>query len=183
MVDIVFLEPGFDPAKNLRFADVIMKPQPGAYQPFVRLGLARYNPDSIAGAELSPAVIADWAQPFPNRSVSISRAFDGKTVVTVTADAADESPGRSRNRFFAFVEYTELYYDDEYAWNIVPGSEIELPQTGSGDELQWQAMIPMRYGTLLGRRRIVVREVFDLPRGNCEAGGGRRLMAFDIIEI
>ena len=43
-----------------------------AYFPFVRLALARYQPQSIANAHLSRVVLADFIQLLPDRAASIT---------------------------------------------------------------------------------------------------------------
>jgi hypothetical protein len=60
--------PKVDCERKLRYCDVIMRPQ-GAYYPFVRFALARFQPNSIAGAHLSKIVTADFMQLAPDRWV------------------------------------------------------------------------------------------------------------------
>jgi|GEM_PF-6038968 len=182
-VDVATLPVQYDAAKDLRFAEIVLQPRKGAFEPFVRLVLARYNVHSISGAELSLPAIAQWAQPAADRSITLIRNGDGSRTLTVLCDAADETPGGSRTRFFAHVEYTELYFEDEYAWNLVPGSEVELRQTAAVPEPTWQVTLTPRHPTLLGRRRIVVREYLELPTGPCIPAEGRRLIAFDIVDL
>jgi hypothetical protein len=43
-----------------------------AYFPFVRLALARYQPQSVPDAHLSRVVLVDFAQLVPNRSASVT---------------------------------------------------------------------------------------------------------------
>lgn len=43
-----------------------------SYFPFVRLALARYQPNAIAEAKLSPVILADFAQLAPDRSVILT---------------------------------------------------------------------------------------------------------------
>jgi len=62
----------FDPERNAHFADIAVPVGDGAYFPFVRLALVRYQPDSIDGVELSRVVVADFAQLAPDRTASVS---------------------------------------------------------------------------------------------------------------
>jgi hypothetical protein len=183
-VDIVHLEPQLDAEKNLRFAEVIIRAQPRAYLPFVRLVLARYAEDSISGAELSRATVAHWAQPAPNRSVSATRVGDGVYSITVLADAADESRPKSRTRFVAHAEYTEYNDWEEYAWAKVEGSEVELQPISHSSHFAWQARVTTPPWRLFGHRRIVISELLELNPGGCAWDGATsRLVAFDILEV
>ncbi len=72
----------YDPERELWYCDVEIDAGP-AYFPFVRLGLARYQPDSITGAHLSPVVVADFVQLTADRTASV--AVDaGRVTVTVS---------------------------------------------------------------------------------------------------
>jgi len=67
------------------------------YAPFIRLALARYQPHSVPGAELSRVVLADFAQLTPDRSVVVTREpFDVRTLRVVVAGLAPEAPNRNR---------------------------------------------------------------------------------------
>lgn len=61
----------FDPVRKLRFADIRIETA-NAYWPFVRLALARFQPKSIAGAELSRVFRADSIQLPPQRDAEIA---------------------------------------------------------------------------------------------------------------
>jgi len=60
----------FDLVRNLRFADIRID-TPNAYWPFVRLALARYQPNSIDNAHLSRVFLADFIQLPPQRDAEI----------------------------------------------------------------------------------------------------------------
>jgi hypothetical protein len=61
----------FDPVRKLRFADIRIETA-NAYWPFVRLALARFQPNSIGGAHLSPVFRAGFIQLPPSREAEIS---------------------------------------------------------------------------------------------------------------
>ena len=52
--------------RRLWYCDIELAPGP-SYFPFVRLALARYQPNSMAGVELSRIVLADFAQLTPDQ--------------------------------------------------------------------------------------------------------------------
>src|SRR5262249_47066033 len=63
----------FDQKRRLWFADVAMTLTLEEW-PFVRLALVRYQPQSIAGNEISEIVLTDFAQLPPNRTVTAEKA-------------------------------------------------------------------------------------------------------------
>ena len=64
-------KPEFDVERRLWFADIEIDAGL-SYGPFVRLALARYQPNSVKDAELSRVVRADFAQLAPDRTASVT---------------------------------------------------------------------------------------------------------------
>ncbi|TRW14457.1 hypothetical protein [Glacieibacterium frigidum] len=75
-VDIVPHAVGYDDDRNLWYADIVVSPGE-TYFPFIRLALARFQPASIPGHHLSPAVLADFAQLTPDRLALVTRGERG----------------------------------------------------------------------------------------------------------
>lgn len=75
----VALMPEYDEGRRLWFVDLELDPGP-SYFPFVRLALARCQPDSLYGLELSPVVKAEFAQLVADRTATV--------VVGATIDVA-----------------------------------------------------------------------------------------------
>jgi hypothetical protein len=67
-VNVIGVAPKYDKVRGLWYADLQLKVAK-TYFPFVRLGLARYQSHSIAGAHLSPIVLSDFVQVAPDRRV------------------------------------------------------------------------------------------------------------------
>jgi hypothetical protein len=78
-VDVVGYEVQFDEDRKLWYADILVNPGP-SYWPFIRLALARFQPDSVAGAELSRVVLCDIMQLLPDRTLRVNASTDGKTL-------------------------------------------------------------------------------------------------------
>jgi hypothetical protein len=78
-VDVIGYAVQFDAEQRRWYADVQIDPGQ-SYCPFIRLALARYQPDSVAGAELSPVVLCDFMQLLPHRTLSVTASADGKTL-------------------------------------------------------------------------------------------------------
>jgi hypothetical protein len=63
----------YDPDRDLWYADIaIDRLGEESYFPTVRLALARYQPHSLPGLELSPVVLADFVQITPARQVKLT---------------------------------------------------------------------------------------------------------------
>jgi hypothetical protein len=78
--------------RRLWYCDIEMN-MGEAYFPFVRLALARYQPQSLADAHLSRVVLADFIQLLPDRSASIT--FD-------PIDTTAVPPCRQRAHLYRF---------------------------------------------------------------------------------
>jgi hypothetical protein len=75
----------YDPARKLWFCDIEIDAG-DSYTPFVRLALARWQPHSVTGVELSGVVLAEYAQLAPERAVTVvhDRADPTRVTVSVT---------------------------------------------------------------------------------------------------
>jgi hypothetical protein len=71
-------------AERQRWAADIVLPAGLAYQPFVHLILARYQPGSLPGVELSPIAEVEWAQLSADRSATVTWDPHDLTKATVT---------------------------------------------------------------------------------------------------
>jgi hypothetical protein len=71
-VGLALYKPQYDETERRWFADIRIAPNDDAYFPFVRLGLARYQPNAIAGCELSEIVSTEFVQLIPERSCTIT---------------------------------------------------------------------------------------------------------------
>lgn len=66
----------FDPDRDLWYADVRLSVTDEPW-PFVRLGLVRYQPESVPGSAISPVVTTDFAQLPPDRTATFVRENGG----------------------------------------------------------------------------------------------------------
>ena len=120
--------------ENLRwYCDVDILVPGDAYTPFVRLALARYQPDSLAGLELSPVVQLDYMQLYPDRYASVFRFSESIADVYVSGTTyeggrfkrtrVDTTPSGSvieaqvEQRRDPTCEFT----DELFGWIPVPG--------------------------------------------------------------
>ena len=75
--------PEYNPERKLWFVDVAIEPA-AAVWPFVRLAVARYQPFSLPGKQLSSIVRADFVPLPPERTLTVSRPDDRSVRITVT---------------------------------------------------------------------------------------------------
>ena len=64
--------PQYNQERQLWYVDVAVEPGSKMW-PFIRLSVARYQPDSIDGCHLSPQVLCNFVQLTPERTASVSR--------------------------------------------------------------------------------------------------------------
>src|SRR5262249_55542963 len=94
-----------------------------SYMPFIRLALARYQPDSVPDAHLSRVTLADFVQLAPDRTLSVTVANPQLARVTVLG-----------------VQYAEGTTDAGSPQSVRPSTVVvtlEGPRPGSTGELAW----------------------------------------------
>lgn len=75
--------PEFSPERGRWFVDVALDPGTAVW-PFVRLSVARWQPDSLPGLQLGPITTCDWAQLPPERTTTVARTDASHVEVTVS---------------------------------------------------------------------------------------------------
>lgn len=189
VVDIAPHEVHFDAERDLWYSDIPLNfgAQANAYWPFVRLAVARYQPHSLPGLELSPAVLADFAQVAPHRTVSVSQTngttwhvqIQGRGYTTNTGDA-----GAARMQ--VTVEKTRNgVTDPNLKWQQRGTSTLLSHSIQGGNFITWQGNVTVPADG--GPYRLVVEEV-EVHRTGSESifattGGGRRVVFTDIINL
>ena len=175
----------------------------GAYFPFIRLTLARYQEHSLPGLQLSATVHAGFHQLAPNRSISFDyldvpmRPDLQRIVIRVNGDGASAAtlPAASRNidyRVEVGVEQRDAIFPDaEMGWTEASASEQPVRDAATpvaGVLWSGEVIVARNTGS---KRRIVVREFELFPRNQrhpgldwtTEAGAehARRLVYLDTI--
>ncbi|MFT4134971.1 hypothetical protein [Microbacterium sp.] len=75
--------PQYNPQRRLWYVDVALNPGAVAW-PFLRLAVARFQPESLSGLELSTPVITDFVQVPPERTALVSRLDEHEARVVVS---------------------------------------------------------------------------------------------------
>ena len=116
-VSVAAYDVGYDSDRRLWYCDIEVDPRE-AYFPFLRMGLARYQPKSVVDAHLSRIVMADFIQVTPDRSVTLT--FD------------PSNPRKAR------VALTGVTYRASAAGQFASEVEITLETaTGPDGDLEW----------------------------------------------
>jgi hypothetical protein len=171
----------YDNNRKLWYCDIEMD-HGEAYFPFIRLALARYQPESIPDAHLSRVVLAEFAQLMPGRSASI--AFDGLDPTSLTLAVTGltfNAPGLAA--VICTVQEQVPGGSGDLAW--VPASVTRLnPVRALGDpDTLWTATItlPLARGSRPMRLLIEEYETYttDQPSGSQQS----RLVYADILNL
>ncbi|HEX9766378.1 MAG TPA: hypothetical protein VGA36_06410, partial [Nitriliruptorales bacterium] len=138
-VNVAGHEVGFDPDRGLWYADVEVGAE-DAYVPFVRLALARWQPDSISFQELSPVVLADFVQLAPDRSATVvfddaDRSILGVTLTGPTHHGSEASSGHPGNAQ-VLVEKRKNNLTGDLAWMQI-GQPIAMTGSVTNGVGQW----------------------------------------------
>jgi hypothetical protein len=136
---VVGYRPDYHPGRRQWFVDVAMDPGKAVW-PFVRLAVARYQPDSIAGCHLSPVVMTDWAQPLPERTLTVSRPSIQGVRVTLTGHIAlSRFPRRGS------VTTPELDHDAVLALSREVFATVQTRPGGEATgDLAWEDLVRVR---------------------------------------
>lgn len=172
-VTVVGHQPQFDHERRLWYCDLQLDAG-ASYFPFVRLALARYQPNSIAGEHLSRVVFPDFAQLVAERtattrrvgsSAALSVTLQGPGGYTelarrlVPAFAGDDEQRLELSRFaVAQVERLPADATTDLAWTAV-GDEFRLGLTANGlADVRYSGRIPVPTKRRGEQFRLALRE-------------------------
>ena len=201
-VSVVGYKVEYDEDRQLWYCDIEMDAGP-AYYPFVRLALARYQPNSLQDAKrdvkLSRVVLADFAQLAPDRTTSVVFQSPTELLVTVSGIGYSEAPlGQSgtpvtsHSEVEVSVEVRRAGVSGEAAWMPVPNATFNLQLASvRGHEMQWTGKVTLPTPRDQQNYRLVIKEyerfITDKvdPRSTVAAVPliERRLVYADVLEI
>ena len=160
LLDVAGHDLVYDSDRSLWFCDITFVP-PGAYTPFVRLALARYQPHSIEGIELSQVVLADFAQIAPNRTALLSiDPADPRVARLIVGGLGPRQPAASR--FQVVVQQRDPLVGSDLGWELAATSAVRVtvdtPTVTDPDAVVWSGHISFRNVPAPGQFRVVVAE-------------------------
>jgi hypothetical protein len=137
-VTVVGHAPEFDPVRKLWFCDIQVDAGQ-SYFPFVQLALARYQPDSIDGQELSPVVMADFAQLVAERTAAMTR-IGSVIAISIRGPGGytEEAAGLAPSYFGSMDSYAALRvsrFAVAQIERLPAGAETDLAWLPVGDEV------------------------------------------------
>ena len=161
----------FDIGRNLWFCDILINPLAKSYFPFVQLVLARYQPSSLSGAELSTSVELDMAQAVPNRvavaDVSAIDTSQASPVPVHVTGALGTGPYGQPNLVAAVVQSQSGGTDDINWVNTAPAINLHLT-SGTNPVATWKGTVSRPPGA--GPYRVLLTESEQYYRGPSSPG-------------
>ena len=166
-----------------------------SYYPFVRMALARFQPNSIPDAHLSRIVLADFAQLTPDRTAAVTYATPNSLQVMVTGfgykTSSIELEIPNLNVFASqklhgnpmTISLEAQMIGTDLGWVPVPNSEVSmLPQDGPNGSTVWKGgmELPADRGSV--KLRLVIRE-YEVFIGGPEAHIEKRIVYADVLEL
>jgi hypothetical protein len=148
-VGVVGFKPDFDKEGRRWFADVEMHPGQ-AYFPFVRLAVARFQPESIAGVHLSSAVLTDFVQIVPERTATYDLAnvvAGGDVDVTLEGPGHDEGDWARNGRTIVVArlearEHGDTSTTEPLGWTAIDSVLLERTQ-GPSNMVRWAGSLDL----------------------------------------
>jgi hypothetical protein len=158
-VDVAAFPVAFDQPRNLWYADIVFNQTPN-YAPFVRLALARYQSHAITGTELSPVVLADFAQLTPNRSATL--IIDPSAPQNARLFVGGLAPqGPTTNAIVVRVETRWAGVESDAGWVPASPSDVTVtPQNPAAEQgaVLWAGTIQFRSSPPPDKFRVVILE-------------------------
>lgn len=170
----------FDDAhgRRLWYCDIQMD-MGESYFPFVRLALARYQPQSVPDAHLSRVVLADFIQLLPDRAASITfDPIDPTSVHLAVNGLTYSGPGSAQMK--ATLEMQPAGGGD-LAWIPVSSSAL-TPRTFGGPDTLWTAHIVLPAPRGSRPFRLVIEE-FEFFTRDTQGSQQSRLVYADILSL
>lgn len=149
-----------------------------AYFPFVRLALARYQPDSVPNAHLSRVVLADFIQLAPDRSASITfDPMDPRVVQLAVNGLTHHGPGEAE---VSVTIEMQVPGTDSAAWLPLDRIGLDRNVFGGPDTL-WTGTITLPDSRDARRFRLVIQEQESFTTGS--GGYQKRLVYADVVNL
>ena len=190
-VTVAAHEVHFDRDRKLWYADIDID-LGDTYFPFVRLALARYQPNSLTHAHLSPVISTDFIQLLPDRTAGLRIVNDGATAHltvkgfsgrNIVADRRLQGPGAipwlsepgsdPNTRVVVQLEERHPALAGDLAWRAV-GAPVELAASFEGFEGTWSGSVELPPGAVGGdSHRLLITELEEYLRAELEPGDPR----------
>jgi len=171
----------YDAKKKLLYSDVEIHSSLMSYYPFIRLALARYQPDSIPGAHISRVVLADFAQLSPDRRALITYRPNNpqRVIVDITGPCYKKMPVNKDtmgnfgtlmdevlqpdNKIELIIEEKRSDLPGDLGWVSKWSKELVNRQSLGNGDYKWHGDISLPKQFISGMFRLVIKEYEMLP--------------------
>jgi hypothetical protein len=165
----------FDYESQRWFADITVDVDSEAYTPFIRLALARYQPNALIDAKLSPVALADFAQLTPERSAALTADpyHPRRLRLTVSGPAPERGKlplpqSRPPTQIIVTVQRRDAAIPGDLGWNEVPVETAMARQETNPIPkppalVRWTGTVEFAAPPEAGQFRVLVREYEYLP--------------------
>ncbi|QIG40999.1 hypothetical protein G5T42_17215 [Microbacterium sp. 4R-513] len=133
-VTVVGHDPQFDTERRLWFCDLQVEAG-AAYTPFVQLALARYQPHSLDGQEISKVVKADFVQVLPRREATFI-VDPQRRAIMVTLAGAVGIPAHAQSLPDLASRVMASRYVEVWVERLPAGSTSDLDWVADGERLR-----------------------------------------------
>jgi hypothetical protein len=156
VVSVLGYEPQYNLDRQLWYVDVAIDPG-STFWPFVRLAIARYQPESVSGCHLSAPVLCDYVQLAPERTTSVSRTDAEHVRVVVSGPWGARPQPRTgtgiapvpaalqlvqeiqrHRRVVARLQRQDPDFPTDLGWETVDATELDIVGFGANvAEVSW----------------------------------------------
>jgi hypothetical protein len=170
----------FDAERDLWYADIAVR-EANLYAPFVRLGLVRYQPDAIPGAEVSAVVTADPIQLVPTRTTTWKAVYLHPRQFNLTVSGPGPISIQAQP-IEVTCEQRDSSLADEVGWKAVGTPTLLTTTTWNGGITTWSGVVTLPTAAT-GTLRLVVREYELYPVDPGAGTTGRRTVYLDTLPL
>jgi hypothetical protein len=147
-VSVLGYRPQYNEERRLWYVDVGFDPD-AQFWPFVRLVVARYQPESIGGCHLSAPVRCDYVQLTPERTASVSRTDERHVRVVLSGPVGSRALGGESDErrehliplnrsVIARLQRRDPDIDSDLGWTTVDTQELAIKGHGPADwDVTW----------------------------------------------
>jgi hypothetical protein len=134
----------FDERRQCSYADVHLPAAAQSFLPWLRMGLVRFQPDSIPGCHVSPVVLTSFCQLLPNRMVTAIRSgVDSRRLIISVAGIGPTAQSESADSVKSVLEVKALIPLDHQKADV---KEAYLDDEGKLWLSQASAVLPWAAG-------------------------------------
>jgi hypothetical protein len=176
LVDVAGHDVHYDAERGLYYCDLTVDCDEATYAPFIRFGLARYQPHALVSAKLSRVVLSDFAQLTPERALMVTTdPYQPGVIRAVVSGPSPTGPlprvepvsalgGVVRpTRITVSVQQRDPAVNSDLSWSAAADFTVTQATGASADDadfILWSGSVRYTGGDALeaGRYRLLITE-------------------------